>query len=112
MSYLLLVRVLGVCVCHIDLMVPLRAGIGTLPKQVAGRSSGQFSRASLHELIFQIWMFVKLKARASFQLMVGSGLSLIHQASCYLASRHHPGSDVHGRAWDVKKVRHEADVCE
>jgi hypothetical protein len=38
-------------VCHYDLIVPFRAGIGTLHLQVAGRSKGQFPHASLHEYV-------------------------------------------------------------
>jgi hypothetical protein len=38
-------------VCHYDLIVPFRAGCGTLLSQVAGRSQGQFPHATLHEYI-------------------------------------------------------------
>ena len=37
-------------VCHYDLIVPFRAGCGTLLLQVAGRSKGQFPHASLNNI--------------------------------------------------------------
>ena len=41
-------------VCHYDLIVPFRAGCGTLLLQVAGRSKGQFPHATLHEYLLLI----------------------------------------------------------
>ena len=42
-------------VCHYDLIVPFRAGCGTLLLQVAGRSKGQFPHASLYEYVGHLY---------------------------------------------------------
>jgi hypothetical protein len=58
-------------VCHYDLIVPFRAGCGTLLLQVAERSQGQFPHATPYEYVGHLFTKTTVHVKGNLHDLIG-----------------------------------------